>query len=223
MSPRVRCVVLDIDDTLYLERDYAASGFKAVGRHLHSSRFAGAALQALEDGIRGNIFDEVLEQLGLDPGPGGIAALVRVYREHEPDIRMLDDARERIEGWSQRGLLAAITDGPIASQRAKAKALGLARWCQPILFTAELGPDCGKPHPAAYQEVERQLGLAPQECAYIADNPQKDFVTPHQRGWVTVRVRRAGSLHEQVESGSDVMWELESLDTLPADLSGILP
>ena len=32
----VRCVAFDLDDTLYLERDYVRSGFWAVGRWIES-------------------------------------------------------------------------------------------------------------------------------------------------------------------------------------------
>jgi len=223
MTPQIRCVVLDIDDTLYLERDYAASGFHAVGEHLQAAAFASSAVAALERGVRGRIFNEVLADLGLDPGPGGISELVRVYREHTPTIELLRDARERIESWNLRAALAVITDGPLASQQAKAQALGLGKWCRPILFTSALGPDCGKPHPAAYREVEEQLNMRPEECVYIADNPHKDFVTPRQRGWLSVRVRRPRSLHEAMVSGDDVDWEVENLDDLPAELEALLP
>jgi putative hydrolase of the HAD superfamily len=223
MSAEIRCVVLDIDDTLYLERDYAASGFAAVAAHLDCPEFGPAACAALERGVRGRIFNEVLTQLGLKPPSGGIGELVRVYREHKPTIALLEDARTAIEEWSERGLLAAITDGPLASQQAKAHALGLAQWCRPIVFTAELGEGRGKPHPAAYIKVETVLGLRPDQCVYIADNPSKDFITPNERGWTTLRVRRPRSLHEAEASGSDVQWEVTSLASLPSALQEVLP
>ena len=40
------CVVFDIDDTLYLERDYAFSGFEAVGR------WVAARLQIVDFALR---------------------------------------------------------------------------------------------------------------------------------------------------------------------------
>ena len=219
MNPQIRCVVLDIDDTLYLERDYAASGFRAVGEHLGSERFGPAAIAALKQGVRGTIFDVVLSDLGIEPGVGGIARLVSVYRQHRPEIELLGDARDCIERWAEATRLAVITDGPLESQKAKAQALSLATWCDPLIFTAELGAGRGKPHPAAFVAVEEQLGLEGSQCLYLADNPKKDFVTPDARGWTTVRIRRPGSLHEAVGSGSDVAWEFSSLRDLPAELT----
>jgi len=55
--------VLDIDDTLYLERDYVRSGFCAVGRwlaeHQNVEDFFERAWALFEAGARGNIFDTV--------------------------------------------------------------------------------------------------------------------------------------------------------------------
>ena len=56
------------------------------------------------------------------------------------------------------------------------------------------------------------------QFAYVADNPQKDFAAPLQLGWLTVRIRRPGSLHEGVISGSDVQAELITLDGLACEL-----
>ena len=48
----------------------------------------------------------------------------------------------------------------------------------------------------------------------MADNPAKDFVSPRQLGWRTVRIRRTGGLHAEVAGGSDIDVELSCLDEL---------
>jgi putative hydrolase of the HAD superfamily len=55
---------------------------------------------------------------------------------------------------------------------------------------------------------------------YVADNPAKDFVAPRALGWATVRVRRAGSLHQRVESGPDVDREVTDLGDLAVWIGG---
>ena len=144
--------------------------------------------------------------------------LVEVYRSHAPTIEMLADARAWLDGLAPHVALAVVTDGPLASQQAKAEALLLGRWADLIVFTETLGPGRGKPHPAAFEQLEREVGLQGDRCAYVADNPAKDFVAPHRLGWRTVRVRRPGGLHADVPSGDDVDAEIASLADLDTAL-----
>jgi putative hydrolase of the HAD superfamily len=207
-----RLVVFDIDDTLYLERDYVRSGFAAVGAwaraELGVAELSDRAWAAFEGGVRGRILDEALTACGIRANGMLVPQLVDVYRSHTPAIDLLDDVRAWLAAHPADVTLAVLTDGPLVSQRAKAAALGLAEWANPIVFTEELGPGLCKPHPAAFECVEAATGLTGTACAYVADNPAKDFTGPRCRGWRTVRVRRSGSLHAQVASGDDVDAEI---------------
>ena len=228
-----RMVVLDIDDTLYLERDYVRSGFAAVGRwacpELGITDFGERAWALFEAGVQGTIFDEALAACGVAPVPAGLVArLVEVYRAHAPEIVLQDDARAWLDtvGGGSIGahvVVAVLTDGPLASQRAKAEALGLARWADPIVFTEALGPGRGKPHPAAFELLEREIGLGGDRCVYVADNPAKDFAGPHGLGWRTVRIRRPGGLHVSVPSTGDVNIEITTFADLDATLDAARP
>jgi putative hydrolase of the HAD superfamily len=217
-----RLVVLDIDDTLYLERDYVRSGFAAAGtwayHELGVVGFGERAWAAFEAGVRGTIFDEALAACGVEPEPGLVPRLVDVYRRHAPDIELLPDARAWLDSLGPDVAVAVVTDGPVASQQAKAGALGLARWADLVIFTETLGPGRGKPHPAAFEQLEREVGLSGAACAYVADNPAKDFGGPRRLGWRTVRVRRTGALHAAAPSGEDVDVEITALDQLDAAL-----
>jgi putative hydrolase of the HAD superfamily len=218
-----RVVVFDIDDTLYLERDYARSGFAAVGawaqRELGVPDLGDRAWAAFESGVRGTILDEALAACGVTADGDLIPRLVGVYRGHPPAIELLGDARAWLDARPPDVAVAVVTDGPRASQRAKAEALGLASWADPLVFTEELGPGRGKPHPAAFERVEVALGVSGAACAYVADNPVKDFGGPRGLGWRTVRVRRPGGLHHAVPSGDDVDYEISGLDQLDEALA----
>lgn len=195
----VQCVVFDIDDTLYLERDYVRSGFHAVGEHLRRTHgvdgFSRRAWELFESGHRGSTFDVVLAELGM--AGALVSELVKVYREHKPDIELLDDARKLLEELSTKVRLAIITDGPVESQQRKVDRLGLIRCCEEIVLTGALGPEFAKPSPAAFIRVQDRFDLPPTACVYIGDNPRKDFQAPVKLGWRAVRVRRAGGLHEE--------------------------
>jgi putative hydrolase of the HAD superfamily len=214
-----RCVVFDLDDTLFLERDYVRSGFDAAGAwlraHLGLQGFAGQAWELFERGVRGTTFDDALAVCGVEPTEDVVTALVAVYRAHEPAIRMLPDARECVDVLRSTIALALVTDGPVEAQRAKARAMESDRWAQVAVFTGELEPGEAKPHPRAFREVETVVGESGAACVYVADNPAKDFAGPRRLGWRTVRIRRSGSLHEGLASGDDVDAEL-------SDLAGLL-
>ena len=202
-----RAVVFDVDDTLYLERDYVASGFRAVEpivrRRFGVDGLAAVAWRLFLDGCRGTTFDRALAELGVAVTGADIADLVTAYREHEPDITLLPDGRAALETLRARGTpIAVLTDGPQASQWAKVRALGLDRIAEVVVLTDRYGPGFGKPHDRGFREIMARLGSP--GYVYVADNPAKDFVAPRELGWRTVRVRRPGGLHESSDHGADV-------------------
>jgi putative hydrolase of the HAD superfamily len=213
-----RCIVFDVDDTLYLERDYARSGFAAVGALVRTRwsvpDFGDRAWRLFEAGSRGDIFDRALAECGVAGGSDVVADLVACYRAHRPEIRLHDDALACLDRLAGRVRLAGLTDGPAESQRAKVAALELPRWLSPIVITAELGTGLGKPDPAGFRLIEEATGIGGAECLYVGDNPLKDFVAPRRLGWQTVRIRRPGGLHASRPSGDDVDREIDTLDQL---------
>jgi len=213
--------VLDLDDTLYLERDYVRSGFAAVGQHLADTRgidgFSKHAWALFEQGARGSVFDQALLALGQEAHEALIAELVDVYRSHQPVIQLCPDAARFLESLPEGTPLALITDGPVASQRAKIEALGLARHFDLLVLSDEWGAEFRKPHERPFATVEAHWpNVPPGSFTYVADNPLKDFVTPKARGWRTVRVQRHDAEHcRRPMSGTYAADEtIESLEAL---------
>lgn len=209
-------LVLDVDDTLYMEHTYVASGFRAAGTwfaEVHGvDRLTEVALALFESGVRGDIFDRALSELGVPPEGRLVQELVGRYRAHQPDIELLSDARALIEAASERHLqLAVITDGPAQSQRAKISSLGIAPACDIIIVTSDYVGVRPKPDPSAFELIQERWGLDSDSLVYIGDNPLKDFVAPHELGWRTVRVRRQNGLHQALLSGDDVTNEVADL------------
>ncbi len=220
MSRPLEAVVFDIDDTVYLERDYVRSGFAAAGAwaraELGVTGLGERAWSAFLAGARGRIFDEALAGAGIGPDTRLVSALVSAYRSHEPAIALLPDARACMDHLTDRVPMAVVTDGPVSSQQAKARALDLESWADPVLFTQSAGPGWGKPDQRSFALVQERLGVDSGACAYVADNPVKDFAGPKGLGWTTVRVRRPRGLHHTVPSGEDVDHEMPDLSTLTA-------
>jgi putative hydrolase of the HAD superfamily len=204
-------VVLDVDDTLYLERDYVCSGFKAVGawcRDEWGVHDVGETAWALFlGGRRRTTLADALAASGKNPTSTELQRVVDVYRSHIPRIVASDDARGFLRRHVGQVRLGVITDGPAISQRAKCHALGLYAIADPVVITADLGTN--KPDLSVYRLIEDQWSLFGPEMVYVADNPGKDFQAPIELGWHSIRVRRAGSLHFHVATPDGVTEVLD--------------
>jgi putative hydrolase of the HAD superfamily len=194
------CVVtFDLDDTLYLERDFVRSGFAAVGAWLATELgvrgFEACAWRLFEAGRRGDIFDRALPRLGVAPDGALIRRLIRVYREHLPAADLL----ARLSG---RCRLAVLTDGFHETQRRKIAALGLESCCRPIVCTDLWGREHWKPSPKGFLHIQEALEAAPDRCIYIGDNPTKDFRAPKGLGWRTLRLCHPQGEHARAAAAS---------------------
>jgi putative hydrolase of the HAD superfamily len=222
-------LVFDLDDTLYLERDFARSGFAAAGDWLRNE----SSVEGLADicwdifsaGTRTRIFDQALEVMGREADPALVELLVDIYRTHEPSISLAPDAQHYLPSISKGCLTALITDGPVATQQAKIKALGLDNILDFIVCTDALGKGYGKPHAKPFELVEKWAAASALPLAYIADNPTKDFVTPRARGWWTVQIKRPERVHlveapDALHEADVAITSLDELDDCLARLQG---
>ncbi|MBT0667214.1 HAD family hydrolase [Novosphingobium profundi] len=194
-----RVLVFDLDDTLYLERDFAFSGFAAleplVRERTGRSGFAANCRDFFDRGVRGVIFDGALARMGCQRTGALIRDLVEAYRIHAPRIALAPDAARflaRVPRWE----CALISDGPAVMQRGKLRALGLQSALGRIVLTGELPAGCAKPHPMAFAHVEEWSRRPAPAHVYIADNAAKDFLEPRRRGWKTIQILRAERVHD---------------------------
>ena len=209
-SPPAHVLVFDLDDTLYLERDFACSGFTAVETHLsdkYGNRVThGTCWGLFVEGARGKIFDLALESFGIEATPSLLDELVQVYRSHPPQIRLCPDACRFLA--SDRRRRAIITDGPADMQRSKIAALGIEESFDCIIPTGELAKGMGKPHPMAFEQIMQWSGELGEMHVYIADNPAKDFIAPRALDWRTVQIDRVGRIHSPDATSSEQGAEL---------------
>lgn len=210
-------LVLDVDDTLYLERDYVRSGFARVGEWLaieHGVHGVGdEAWRLFAQGRRRTTIGDALGSMG---GPSHLLAeCVEVYRLHRPGIELMPDARQLLEAAAGSMPLAVVTDGPAVSQRAKCDVLGIGPMVNRIVITDELG--MSKPDRRVFQAAVEGWAGDQGSFVYVADNPAKDFVAPLEMGWRAIRVRRRGSLHQAEKTPSGVL-EVDDLTALADDI-----
>ncbi|HVS54034.1 MAG TPA: HAD family hydrolase [Opitutaceae bacterium] len=199
-------VVFDLDDTLFAEEQFVRSGFRAVDAWLKEKRgvagFAQEAERLFAIGRRGKIFDEALLALKQPADPELIVQLVRQYRDHQPTLKLFEDAYEILEWVDGRFRLALLADGFHATQARKIEALGLRTRIPVQILTDALGREFWKPHPQGFLRIMAELPGEQSGYLYVADNPRKDFVAPRQLGWKTVRIRRTSGEHRDYEPGA---------------------
>ena len=191
-----RAIIFDLDDTLYPEKDYVLSGFRAV------ANWAAEHLQIPADdsyreltrlffaGARGDTFNRWLASRGQPASL--VPTLIEVYRRHEPTLRPFPEVTDMLASLHQRFRLGLVTDGHLDVQRSKLAALGLAEHFDAIVFSDEWGRDAWKPSPIPFRIVLERLGVTAEEAVYIADNPAKDFLGARRAGLSSIWCRHSG-------------------------------
>ncbi len=199
-------VVFDLDDTLYFEKGYVASGFKYVSEYIGEK--AGIPCdglfkemsEAFENGVRSNTFDLLLSKHREIEHLFRVEELVNLYRSHKPSINLIPEADDTIRFLKSKGFtLGIISDGLLETQTRKIQSLKLSTRFNTIILTDTWGSDYWKPHTRAFKEME-MLHLGKRCCfVYVADNPAKDFKPAKECGWDTIRLRFPGQLHFLLE------------------------
>lgn len=212
----MKLLVFDLDDTLFPEREFVLSGFRAVDlwvrQILGCESFYTIAADLFERGDRGNLFNQALQALEIEDTPERIQQMIGVYRTHSPDISLFEDARWALSHFST-GPLGIITDGYLNVQKRKAKVLGLEERVDTIVYTDAYGRQNWKPSPLPYQKMMQATGVDPTDCIYVGDNPKKDFIQARALGWRTFHICRqqAEYAHLVVEKPYQADVQIKSL------------
>lgn len=184
-------IAFDLDDTLFKEMDYVASGYRAVAQALE--RRLSIDAHSLENFLmahRPKGFEKAIERFGLK----GVTVdeLDEIYRYHMPEISLVPGAKETLESLRRQGhALALITDGKSRRQRLKIEALGIECLFDTILVSEETGGN--KLTDVPWDIIDAKYpGM---RKAYVGDNINKDFYLPNLRGWTTVMLRDAAKVN----------------------------
>lgn len=175
----IKGVIFDLDDTLYSEKQYVRSGYRAIAGYLNKPDAEEKLWQYFEQGKPA--IDAYLEEIGA---LGQKAECLQVYREHFPQITLFDKAESTILALKERGVkVGIITDGRPEGQRNKLKALGLDALIEDIIITDELGGvQFRKPNDIAFRIMQCRWKLPFEQMIYVGDNPTKDFQACKQLG-----------------------------------------
>lgn len=190
----IEAAIFDLDDTLYSEKDYVKSGYRAIAALFPKVRNMTEKLwKVFERG--GKAIDEVFALEGIND-PENVEKAIHAYRFQVPDISLYDGVREMLYRLKDVKKIGIITDGRPEGQRAKIKALRLDEIADEIIITDELGGTAfRKPNEKAFVLMQSRLDI-PYKCmAYVGDNIAKDFVAPQKLGMKSIWFRNADGLY----------------------------
>jgi len=231
MTPTL--VAFDLDDTIYKERDFVLSGYRAVARQLADANSAFNYDEMVHVMVNApvNPFDSLEEYLlnrSIQQSFSHdftIPWMVATYRNHLPDISA-EEAIGVIEKLKDDGYrIGLITDGRSSTQTNKIKVLGLNRLIAPenISISELVGGE--KYTPVAFKRM-MELNPGIRHFIYVGDNPMKDFLWPNRLGWTTIQLVDDGrNVHsQQVSLPSDdyrPRLRITSLNELPTLLPSL--
>lgn len=219
----IKCIVFDMDDTLYDEIDYYKSGFIAVSAQvaddfrLNDKFVYGVLLEIFNSGNHKTTFNEAAEKLSIVFDKSYVEKLINIFRNHKPDITLPSESRIVLEGLKSRYKLGLITDGYLPAQELKVKALGLEKFFDCIIYTESLGREFWKPSPAGFEKLLARLNVSAAQSLYVADNLKKDFLSPNQMGFKTIRIIRKKQLHTSPAPSKEAQprYEIDAITKLP--------
>lgn len=185
----IKGVIFDLDDTLYSEKEYVRSGYKAVSDYL-----GGGYEEKLWDYFNSGkqAIDEILIELGRENEK---STALNIYRNHKPLIHLYPNVADMIERLKEKGIkVGIITDGRPLGQKNKLDSLGVD--VDSVIITDELGGiQFRKPCDIAFRIMMTQWKMNPADIVYIGDNPVKDYQAPKQLGMRFIWFRNSDGVH----------------------------
>jgi putative hydrolase of the HAD superfamily len=199
----VRAIIFDLDDTLISEKKYIESGYRHIAELL-SNRYDKGAIELYDMLIDlfnhnpKNVFNRILDTLGVPYTKTEIIELVEEYRNHIPIIDFFNDVLPCLDLLKNKNIkMGVITDGYANAQRNKLMTLNAHSHFDEIIVTDELGRQFWKPHPKAFEIMKEKLNVEFHEMIYVGDNPEKDFYISSVYPIRTIRVYRDGVYTEK--------------------------
>lgn len=109
--------------------------------------------------------------------------LTRLWRDHDGRRVPRPDVKSTVIELHRRGYLLGIIANTITETEIPdwMEADGLTRYFETVVLSSKIGTR--KPDPEIYWEAARRIGVLPERCAYVGDNPVRDVEGTRRAGF----------------------------------------
>lgn len=176
-------IVFDLDDTLYKEINFLKSGYARIALEIKKQICKDVHDEMLNLYYNKEpVFDKIKSKYSLSMS---IEEMVNLYRYHKPNINLSKGVIEILNLLRNNKIkLGLITDGRSITQRNKIEALGLIDFFNEVIISEEVQSE--KPNLRNYTLLENKI--EGENYIYIADNFNKDFISPNFLNWITIGI-----------------------------------
>ena len=222
LSPGVRAVCLDVDDTLVDHTSAMRTALTAMighddawplWRQVTDEQVARVVAGELDsDTMRWQRTREFFACLGETICDDEARHRERIReRAMRRGWTLFDDALPCLE-WlaAAKVRIAVVTNASGAYQRAKLADLGVAAYIDEVVIAGELG--AAKPDPVIFHTACAKLGFAPEQVAHVGDRLDLDAIGARDAGLAGVWLHRTGPATGALPTGVAM---IDSLDKLP--------
>ncbi len=128
--------------------------------------------------------------------------LTRLWRDRDGRRVPRADARETILELDRRGYLLGIIANTITETEIPdwMEADGVTQYFKSVVLSSKIG--FRKPLPEIYWEAARRIGVAPEHCCYVGDNPIRDVEGTRKAGFgMFILFSEPATLAKEPQSG----------------------
>lgn len=224
---KIRCVVFDLDDTLWPCLPPIINAEKVLYSWLQE-HYPRVTTQYSIEGLREHRADFVLRNPHLSHDVTAFrkqslvelaqifdypAALANegmsLFRYHRNQVSLFDDALPTINILKEKFKIGSITNG-----NADLRAIGLGEYFDFIITAEEAG--VAKPDKAIFEYAQKKANLENHELLYVGDHPINDVLGSSNSGWKSLWFNPSG---ESWLEGVKPDAEIKMLSELPSMLA----
>jgi FMN phosphatase YigB (HAD superfamily) len=130
--------------------------------------------------------------------------LTRLWRDRDGRRVPRSDAKETIIELSRRGYVLGIIANTITETEIPdwMESDGVTEYFKSVVLSSKVG--FRKPMPEIYWEAARRLGVPPENCAYVGDNPIRDVEGTRKAGFgMMILFSEPATLKKEPQSGEE--------------------